>query len=143
MKPSLLVLLTIICGIICSCGDRKDEKTILSTEKNIAISLKNKSDTIFLKAKIGGVAGNHEEISLSRTNGNRSDKNVDYIFYTSEVFYKIENDSAITLFAPESSINEPEVTMPGIIIKGLKNADEIDDYRLNYRKYNLNRISIY
>ena len=108
-----------------------------------SISLCNVKNPLFLRAKIWGIAGNHEEIILSQSDSRWSDKEKDYIFYTSEVFFKVEKDSLITLYAPESSISEPLTGLPNVRIIGMNDADSIKDYNINYKKYGLQRLSVY
>ncbi|GAB3423664.1 hypothetical protein GCM10027516_23130 [Niabella aquatica] len=116
----------------------------MSTKENsISINLRNGNEPLFLRAKVWGVAGNHEEIVLSRSENSLPDKANDYIFYTSEIFYKIKGDSSVFVYAPESSTSEPVNKISNVTIKGLKTADEIRDYSINYKRYGLQRISIY
>lgn len=136
-----LVLLT-IGAIWFYCNWRKEEFT--STKENtIAINLENDSNPLFLRAKVWGVAGSHEQIVLSQSNNKVPNKTDDYIFYTSEVFYKVENNNTVIVYANESSISEPVNKIPNVKVKGIKTADEILDYETNYKKYGLKRISIY
>jgi hypothetical protein len=108
-----------------------------------SITLGKVKNPLFLRAKIWGIAGNHEEIILSQSDSRWSDKEKDYIFYTSEVFFKVEKDSAITLYAPESDISEPLIGLPNVKIIGMNDADSIKDYNINYKKYGLQRLSVY
>lgn len=121
------------------------EDFIPSKENGVTINLGNVDKPLFLRAKIWGVSGNHEEIVLSESNKSTSDKTVDYIFYTSDIYYKTETNSTITLYAPESSISEPVSKFLNITVnvKGLKSTDEMKDYEANYEKYGLKKISVY
>lgn len=104
------------------------------------------SDTLHISASSWGLAGNNEEIVLSKNVIDRHykpNKKVDYIFYASEVFYKLKNDSSIILYAPESSINKPVQGIPNVVIKALSTASEIEDYNNNYQRYGLQRIRVY
>lgn len=120
-----------------------NEEFISTKETMKLIKLGNTNTPLFLKAKIWGVSGNHEEIILSQSDSNLSNKNKDYIFFVSEVFYKVEKDNNVILYAPESAISEPIIKMSNVTIKGMKKADEIRDFSLNYKKYGLKRISVY
>lgn len=103
-------------------------------------------DTLYLSASSWGLAGNNEEIVLSKYGMDKDyipNKKNDYIFYTSEVFYKIENNNSIILYAPESSISEPINKISNVKINSLKTVREIKDYNINYKKYELLRISVY
>ena len=136
-----LVLLTI--GAIWFYRNWRKEEFMPAKENTISINLGNESRPLFLRAKVWGVAGNHEQIVLSQSNNSIPNKTDDYIFYTSEVFYKVGNDNTVIVYATESSISEPVNKIPNVTVKGLKTADEIRDYNTNYQKYGLERISVY
>lgn len=121
----------------------RKQEFMTAKENTISINLGSESKPLFLRAKVWGVAGNHEQIVLSKSNNNVPNKTDDYIFYTSEVFYKVGNDNTVIVFATESSISEPVNKIPNVTVKGLKTADEIRDYNTNYQKYGLERISVY
>lgn len=113
-----------------------------STEKTEIITFAN-GNKIYVEAKAWGITGNHEQIIFSETPISIADKQIHYIFYTSEVFYKMGNDNTVVIYATESSISEPINKTPHIIVRGLKSADEIRNYNANYKNYGLERISIY
>lgn len=123
----------------------RNEDFMPPNEKIITVNFENTDKKVFIKAKTWGVAGNHEEIVLSLSNANISNKESDYIFYSNEVYYKTDSIQTITIFAPESSISEPlnKFTNTTVKINGLKNADEIKDYALNYQKYGLKKVNVY
>lgn len=112
-------------------------------ENIITIKLEQVEKPIYIKAKNWGIAGNHEEIVLSASDTNITNKENDYVFYTNEVYYKTDKKQSITLYAPESLISEPKNKLPNVTVSlvGLKNADEIKDYSLNYKKYGLEKIT--
>ncbi len=143
-QKTILILFLILFAVSYLFYLNQKQETILPTKNNMkVIELKQSKDTFFLSARIWGIAGNHMEIVLSQSSNNLHDKELDYIFYTSEVFYKVENDSNIILYAPECDISEPLNKIPNVTIKGLKKADEISNYNRNYKKYGLSRISVY
>ena len=136
-----LLLLIVVTGSIW-CFMWKKEDVVESKVNMILIDLGDKNRSLFLRAKVWGVAGNHEEIVLSRSNSRLANKTEDYIFCTSEIFYKEEKDTVV-LYAPESSISEPRAKIQRVRINSLKTADEIRDYNINYEKYGLKCISVY
>lgn len=142
-KILLLFLLLLTIGAIWFYRNWRKEEFMPAKENTISINLGNESRPLFLRAKVWGVAGNHEQIVLSQSNNNVPNKTDDYIFYTSEVFYKVGNDNTVIVYATESSISEPVNKIPNVTVKGLKTADEIRDYNTNYQKYGLERISVY
>lgn len=80
---------------------------------------------------------------MSLSDSNLPNKTDDYIFYTSEVFYKVGNDNTVTVYASDGSIREPVNKIEKVVIKGLKTVDEIRDYNKNYKKYGLEIVSVY
>jgi len=123
----------------------RQEDFMPSNENMVTINFLNAEKPIFLRAKIWGISGNHQEIVLSESNKAAADKAIDYIFYTSNVYYKTDDSGTITLYAPESSISEPTNKFSDVIVKleSLKSADEMKDYEMNYQKYGLKKISVY
>ncbi len=134
-------LLLVLGGYLCYRNSKKELTS--KNETNRSIKLGNEKNPFFLRAKIWGITGNHEEIVLSQSDSRWSDKEKDYIFYTSEVFFKVEKDSIIFLYAPESAIGEPLTKIKNVKIIGLNDADSIKDYNINYKKYGLQRLSVY
>ena len=151
------LLIFILFGLVFSCTNNKKSKVENKSEKNIknecidfpqeevtrVLSLGNEKK-IYLRAKIWGISSNHEEIVFSESPIDIADKVKDYIFYTDEVFYKI-NGNNLTIYAPKSGKSLPEKSFKevDIIVKDLKNYDEIKDYSENYKKYDLAKLSIY
>lgn len=118
-----------------------DDQTDQLKENIVSIHLEEGSETLYLKAKTWGVAGNHEQIVLSAFRDSLARKSDDYIFYTSEIFYKVHDNRAVIIYVAESAVSGPSNKIPNVTIKGLKTADEIRDYTINFKKYGLERIS--
>lgn len=99
---------------------------------------------IYSLAKVWGVSGNHEEIIFSENKISVANKEKDYIFYTDEVFYEIKNDTLV-IYAPQSSKSLPlgKFKKITVVIKDLKNSEEIRNFSTNFQKYGLRRISVY
>jgi len=138
------VLGLIVVGVVWYYYRWRQEDFMPPTENVVTINF-DRNKPIFLRAKIWGVSGNHEEIVLSESNEPVADKTRDYIFYTSDVYYKTEDNGTITLYAPGSSISEPVNKFSNVIVKvkSLKSTDEMKDYEVNYQKYGLKKISVY
>lgn len=113
-----------------------------SKTETISVRIGSDSNELFLKAKIYGIAGDHEQIVLSKSKDCIPNHKVDYVFYAPEIFYKVV-DTIIYIYAPYSSISEPIEKIPNVVIKGLKSYDEIKDYNNHYSSYGLERISVY
>lgn len=144
-KTSLLFLLIFIIIVVCVKTYYDLSKAeILSREEKIETITFANGKKIYVRAKIWGVAGNHEEIVFSENPITFPDKERDYIFYTNEIVYKIENNSLI-LYACKCDASIPIIIFKDIeiIFKDLKTVDEIRDYNTNYHKYGLERISVY
>ncbi len=89
-QKTILILFLILFAFSYLFYRNRKQETILPTKNNMkVIELKQSKDTFFLSARIWGIAGNHMEIVLSQSSNNLHDKELDYIFYTSEVFYKV------------------------------------------------------
>jgi hypothetical protein len=142
-KIALLFLLILIIRLVWFYFNCGKDQVIPEKEKTRSILLKNEGKPLFIRAKVWGIAGNHEQIVVSQSNNKLPDKTKDYIFYTSEIFYKVGKDNNVIVYAAESSISEPVNPIPNVTIKGLKTYDEINEYTTNYRKYGLKRMSVY
>lgn len=142
-KILLLFFVLLIVGAILFYHDWRQEEFMPANEKTEIIIFSN-GNKIYVRAKIWGVSGNHEEVVFSENPITVVDKEKDYIFYTDEVLYKIDKNT-LTLYAPQSGKNIPDTPFKevDIIFMGLKTADEIRDYKTNYQKYGLERISVY
>lgn len=140
-----ITLVLILLGVVNRNLTKDKNITILTKDENkITLRFKFSNESLFLRAKKWGISGNHEEIVLSEIDTNLTNKEVDYIFYTTEIFYKIDENDKLTIYAPASSISEPSKGFSVIInIIELNTADEIKDYNINYLKYGLKRISVY
>ncbi len=139
----LLVVVSLITGGYLYYRQWRKEEFIPVKESMITINLEQVGNPIYIKARNWGIAGNHEEIVLSLSNAKLANKERDYIFYTNELYYKTDKKQTITVYAPENLISEPQNKLPYVTIDlvGLKNADEIKDYSLNYKKYGLEKIT--
>lgn len=148
LKNEIIFLLAfVVFGIVFSCSQKQEKmgrkEGIQNNEVTRTLDFPY-GKKIFVRAKFWGISGNHEEIVFSESPITIPSKENDYIFYTDEVFYKI-NNNVLTIYAPESGKNIPRISFKNIeiIFKGLKTYDEIRDYNTNYQKYDLERISVY
>jgi hypothetical protein len=142
-KVFLAVLFLLIFSLLWFYLQWRKEDLVPSTEKIEVINLGNDVKPLFLWAKVWGVSGNHEQIVLSEKNKTKADKEFDYIFYTSEIYFKQDADGKVTLYAPKSSISEPLKGIPDVKIVELSTNGELKDYELNFSKYGLEKISVY
>lgn len=162
MRKKRLIILPLIftlLGVIFSCNQKQskvennkdnNKESIESEQADLpqnevteVLNLSN-GKKIYVRAKIWGISSNHEEIVFSENPITIANKEKDYIFYTDEVLYKI-NDNTLVIYAPQSGKNIPKTAFENIeiVFKGLKTFDEVKDYSVNYQKYGLKKISIY
>lgn len=140
---AILFLLVIGLGLFLRSWSK--ESLMPSTEKKVTLKLNKGRSIIFGRAKAWGLNGDHEEIVFSLEDKNTSDTSRDCIFYTSRVFYRIDNDSLLTIYALESSISKPsnDASRMPINIQSFTSEDELTDDTLIFRKLGLKTLSIY
>ena len=109
----LVLVLTTIAVIWLGC--KYTAEVLNGTEKTITIYVENENKPLFFRTKVWGIAANHEQIILSQSNNVVPNKTDDYIFYTDDIFYKVEND-ALIVYAPYGSISEPVNKIPNVIV---------------------------
>ena len=145
LKKILLIFIIVFISWLFYQNWSKKESVMSGKTNVVTLNFEDINQKVYLKAKVWGVSGNHKEIVLSEKRSDVTDNNTDYVFYTSEIYYKIESNGNLIIYAPESSISEPTEKINGIrvILKGLRHADEINKYKENYRKYGLEKISVY
>jgi hypothetical protein len=125
------------------------EIDIPSTLNEAVVDFDELNEKVYFRAKAWGLAGNHEEIILSTSPIDKtraSLKGIDFIFYTSEVYYKRQGIDTLLVYAASSSIAQPPEKLSArvnIVPMELKTNDEIKDYEMNYKKYGLEKLSIY
>lgn len=144
MRIIFIGLIVLIVGILFY-SYKFCEDVEMTIEVRTILKFDDMKKKVFLKARSWGISGNHEEITLSEKDKTIPDKKIDYIFYTSEIFYKIEGDGRLIIYAPEGSVSEPlkKFKDVDVVINKLTTAEEIKDYNRHFRKYGLERISIY
>lgn len=136
---ALMLISAII--VICLFFHAIKELDTISETKTILVRIGDDSNALYLTAKTYGIAGNHEQIVLTKSKDSVPNHMVDYIFYAPEIYYK-EDNAIIYIYAPSSSIVEPIEKKTNVIINELR-YDEINDYSKHYSRYGLERISVY
>ncbi len=99
---------------------------------------------VYFTAKAWGIAGNHEEIILSENKSSEINKKKDYVFYTPELYYKNENEK-LSIYVTKNLTNLPVEKFNQIEIEiiDVKTADELQDFKRNYKSYGLKKITAY
>ena len=140
ISTAIMLILAII--LISSVFHLADNLEMVSKTETNSIRIEVDNNVLYLKTKGYGFVGNHERIVLSKSKDSITSHKFDYIFYTSEIFYKVENN-IIYIYAPNSSISEPLKKISNVVIKELRTSDEIMEYNNHYLCYGLERISVY
>ncbi len=142
---SILIIL-ILLGYLVYNKDKNKSITEPINSNFIIKGVKLRNDSFFyLKAKVWGTSGDHTEIVLSEKSNDTYSKEQDIIFYTDIIFYKISlNQDTLIVYADASSISTSKRNfLNKIKIIELKDFDEINYYRKNYKKLNLVKYSVY
>jgi len=118
------------------------------TQNDYVINFEELNEKVYVKAKAWGLAGNNEEIILSVSpisdEHKAYSKDECFIFYTSEVYYKKKDTNTLLIYVDYKSKIPPNLSTKIKIIQiQMKDNAEIQDYRMNYEKYGLSKISIY
>lgn len=128
-------------------GTNIDMKPLIKTEE---VTFNDIDETVYLRAMSWGIAGNHNEIIISTSPispiDRKSEKEMDFIFYTTEVYYKKQGVDTILIYAESSSIGKEPPNYQGrvkVVIKRLKTYDDSKEYEKNYEQYGLKKISTY
>lgn len=113
------------------------------------VVFKELNESVYIRAIAWGISGNHNEVIISsepiKPEGRPSEEK-DYIFYTTEIYYKKQGIDTLLVYADGSSIGkEPTIFIKKIKIVPIKisTADEAVDYEKNYKEYGLIKISAY
>lgn len=115
-----------------------------TSSQSVIIDFKEIGKKAFLQARVFGISGNHEEIVLSEKEIELTNKKKHYVFYTSEIYYKIDGQCEITIYTP-TSYSEPieKFSVFKVNLVKLLNYDEIEKYRRKYKEYGLQKINVY
>ena len=114
------------------------------------IEFEELNQKVYLRAMSWGISGNHNEVILSTNpvepSTRKSEEGKDYIFYTSEVYYKKQGIDTLLVYAESSSIGKRPNNFSGsinVVPVELKTYSEVQDYEKRYKEYGLSKISVY
>ena len=138
----------LIFGLIYWLAENTFNVGMKSVIKDYVIDFKELDDKIYISARSWGISGNHQEIILSSSpisskhRGYSKQKN--YIFYTSEIYYKKTAGNELIVYVSNSLVSKPKkFSSPiHIVLKDIGTSDELKNYERNYKKYGLEKISI-
>jgi hypothetical protein len=130
-----------------NCNTNNHNDSILEGKSNqVTIEFSENGHQIKIIARVWGIAGNHEEISImSGHELNINDTMAKQIFYTSKIFYK-KDKNTLLVFAPFSSYKKnvlQTIDNVRMEVHALHTAEEIQRYNDNYSKMGLKRVSVY
>lgn len=151
MRKVIIVVSMVLIGIVLLfiTIQKKDiNNMIASTQEIILPEIQKK---LYWNVRIWGISGNHSEIVLSSglidAKNWEYDKSRHYVFYTSEIYYKVVNSNTIVVYAPTSSIGQVPVNhnLDSIIVNiiELKSYDEVEKYSRNFKNYGLLKVSAF
>ena len=150
MKQLLLTIfkLIFVTTIFAGCNSGNQNNSLLDGNENqVIVNFPETGQKLKIVARVWGIAGNHEEISILLNSGSSiNDTVVKQTFYTSELFYNKKDKNTLLVFAPLSSYKDDVTQMIAgvkIEIHSLINANEIKRYNNNYKKMGLRRVSVY
>ncbi len=116
------------------------KEEFLDKSKSHTEIIKAKGRYWYVNVKRRGFLGNHECISI-RPNQSTLDDSSCYKFYTDEIYYAEDSAGRLNIYAPYSSIKEPEKEDSYIIIHELHDYDTVSKYREDYSAMGLKRIT--
>lgn len=115
-------------------------------EYSDTIFFEKTDQSIFVKSKIWGLTGDHYRIFFSDKDKVNPDEDKDVIFYQLEIFYKQQGIDSLSIYVPSNVRKEEENTQIGkikISINSIVVGTQLDNYRQNYKKLGLCRVSVY
>jgi len=119
------------------------EDPFLPQTKTEVVYLQNKNIKLYIKTRTWGLAGNHEQIFITKTNkGIYPDSLTDIVFNTDVICYKIINDSLLLIYSPSEpfAYNLKNNYIKIITVNG---GDSLRDLTYNFKNYGLKRIRVY
>ena len=106
-------------------------------------------ETVYVRARSWGIAGNHEEIIFSPSPLGENIKYLegrDLIYYTSEVYYKKQGKDSLIIYAPASSmptVSESKFVYIKVRQVELEDNEELKDIANHYREYGLSKVTAF
>lgn len=136
----LIILIECCLHYGCADGDNKIGKAMHKDYK-----IEFESDTIYVKASMWGLTGNHIQIVFSpySLESKSYDRSLCFTFFEPTIYYR-KNRDTLELY-PTIKADIPKGFLPHIIIKQIviNKLDDINRYKLKYREYGLEKISVY
>lgn len=144
-----LIILTcailVIASLLSIVADLMDLRTLLNrVEVNRSVKIEvidgDSKETIYVKFRAWGLAGNHEEIVISPYKDSLANPETDYIVYGSTELFLDNSQKKVVLIIPDEHIPEPKTKYTNFVIK--QDADYSDLTR-RYKNNQLIRIDLF
>jgi hypothetical protein len=108
-------------------------------------------ESIYIKAKAWGLAGNHNEILIStdllENDNDCSKENCEcMIFYASELYFKKVGKDSLIVYVGASTLPLEKGCLKSqvkVLVKEIKSYNEVQDYSKYYEDYGLSKVSVY
>ena len=100
----------------------------------------NSIETLFVKFRAWGLAGNHEEIVISPYRDSLTNPKTDYIIYGSTELYLDPSHKKVELIIPQENISVPKTKYYNFVIK--QDAD-VSNLTKKYKNNQLKKIDLF
>jgi len=100
----------------------------------------NQKETLYIKFRAWGLAGNHEEIVISPYRDSLKNPKTDYIIYGLTQLYLDNSHEKVELIIPQDNISEPNTKYTNFVIK--QYAD-VSDLTRRYKNNQLIKIDLF
>ncbi len=141
MNNNIKVFIFSFCLIFHGCFESADVGE--ASEKEYVIALQ--TDTIYAKASMWGLTGDHFRIYLSAIPliSNQIDSNSTIISYEPIIYFK-QNQDTLDLF-PTMKVYIPNEFSKKVVVRQfvIENLDQIKMYKEKYKELGLSKISVY
>ncbi|MGE3384995.1 MAG: hypothetical protein AB7L70_18860 [Pyrinomonadaceae bacterium] len=149
-----LIISTLVLGLLAGTiflwfTKSAEESEVPSDANEYVISFDEIGERVFIRARTWGLAGNHQEIILANEPINNKHgeyfKDRQFIFLDStELYYKKKGADTLLIYVDYKS-DTPENLTTNIKIEQieLEGPEQIKEYKMNYERYGLSKVSVY
>lgn len=130
-----------------SCNPDKSEKAFMDgLKKDTMINFPEISEKLTISARVWGISGDHEEVSISKSDAAKSDTTTKEVFFTSKIFFRRSGTDSLIVYAPYSSIKintKDQIGGVKLIVRPLTTGKDIIDFEKNHIAKGLSYINAY
>jgi hypothetical protein len=114
-------------------------------ESSVSLKFPERNTDILIEARIWGISGNHEIITVKDANRNVLDSSQIQIFYTSEIYYSRKGANTLVIYTPESSFKTllDSISNVKLEVVAIDNYYTINDLSQTYKSRGLSKLSAY